>query len=98
MNPAASCEEFFRLNQNFTVSRLNEVWVSDITYIKTSKGWLYLTTIVDLYDRQVIDWSLSTRLYTNQTIIPAWKMAINKRQITEDLEVYNTLQRSLETY
>ncbi len=73
------------LNQDFTVGRLNEAWVSDITYIKTKKGWLYLTTVIDLYDRQVIGWSLSTRLHTNQTIIPAWKMANSKRQITEPL-------------
>jgi len=63
------------LNQDFTADRLNQVWVSDITYIKTRKGWLYLTTIIDLYDRQVIGWSLSSRLYTNQTINRAWLMA-----------------------
>lgn len=73
------------LNRNFTPDMLNEVWVSDITYIKTATGWLYLTTIIDLYDRQVIGWSLSTRLYTNQTIIPAWKMAVSKREITKPL-------------
>jgi len=73
------------LDRNFNPSRLNKIWVSDITYIKTKKGWLYLTTIIDLYDRQVIGWSLSTRLHTNQTIIPAWKMAISKRIIIEPL-------------
>lgn len=73
------------LDRNFNPSVLNQVWVSDITYIKTKKGWLYLTTIIDLYDRQVIGWSLSTRLYTSQTIIPAWKMAISKRPIMEPL-------------
>lgn len=73
------------LNQNFRVDRLNQAWVSDITYINTKKGWLYLTTIIDLYDRQVIGWSLSNRLYTNQTIIPAWRMAISKREINQPL-------------
>lgn len=73
------------LNGNFTANHLNEVWVSDITYIKTAKGWLYLTTIIDLYDRQVIGWSLSNNLFTEQTIIPAWKMAISKRQLIEPL-------------
>lgn len=73
------------LDRNFNPSGLNEVWVSDITYIKTKKDWLYLTTIIDLYNRQVIGWSLSTRLYTNQTIIPAWKMATSKRSITKPL-------------
>ena len=37
------------LSQNFSVSRANEVRVSDITYIKTRKGWLYLTVVIDLY-------------------------------------------------
>ncbi|WP_372758103.1 IS3 family transposase [Mariniflexile sp.] len=73
------------LNRNFTPCRLNEAWVSDITYIQTNQGWLYLTTIIDLFDRQVIGWSLSTSLYTNQTIIPAWKMAVSKRTINMDL-------------
>ena len=73
------------LNRNFTPKLLDEVWVSDITYIRTAAGWLYLTTIIDLYDRQVIGWSLSTRMYADQTIIPAWKMAVSKREITESL-------------
>lgn len=73
------------LNRNFKPDELNEVWVSDITYVKTVKGWLYLTTIIDLYDRQVIGWSLSTSLYTNKTIVLAWKMAVSKRTITKPL-------------
>jgi len=73
------------LDRKFNPSRLNQVWVSDITYIKTKKSWLYLTTIIDLYDRQVIGWSLSTPLHANQTIIPAWIMATSKRTISENL-------------
>lgn len=60
------------LDRNFTPDSLNEAWVSAITYIKTKKGWPYLTAIIDLCDRQVLGWSLNTRLYTHQTIIPAW--------------------------
>ena len=44
-----------------------------------------MTTIIDLFDRQVIGWALSTSLHTNQTIIPAWKMAIGKRKISMGL-------------
>jgi len=73
------------LDRNFRSNKLNQAWVSDITYIKTQKGWLYLTTIMDLYDRQIIGWSLSTSLYTQKTIIPAWKMAIGKRKITQSI-------------
>ena len=73
------------LNRDFNPGRLNATWVSDITYIPTHQGWLYLTTIIDLFDRQVIGWSLSTNLHTDQTIIPAWKMAVSKRKINMDL-------------
>ena len=73
------------LAQNFTVSRANEVWVSDITYIKTNQGWLYLTVIIDLWDRAVIGWSLSKTMFAKDTVIAAWKMANINRDITEPL-------------
>ncbi|MBP0904288.1 transposase family protein [Mariniflexile gromovii] len=44
-----------------------------------------MTTIVDLFDRRLVVWSLSTSLHTKQTIIPAWKMAVIKRNINLDL-------------
>jgi transposase InsO family protein len=43
-----------KLNQQFEVTRQNEVWVSDITYIETKAGWQYLTTVIDLFDRKVL--------------------------------------------
>ena len=73
------------LGRDFSPKALNKSWVSDITYIRTSEGWLYLTVIIDLFDRQVIGWSLSKTMFTNETIIPAWKMAVSKRQITSEL-------------
>jgi len=73
------------LNQNFTVSRPGEVWVSDITYVRTRNGWLYLTVIIDLYDRKVIGWSMSKGLFTEETIIPAWIMATWNRPVTQEL-------------
>ena len=57
----------------------------DITYIKTNEGWLYLTKVIDLYDRQVIGWSLSKTLFTKETITPAWKIGISKRKIANNL-------------
>ena len=42
------------LNQNFTVSRENQVWVSDMTYIQTKQGLIYLTVIIDLFNRKVL--------------------------------------------
>jgi putative transposase len=74
-----------RLNRDFNVIRSGQVWVSDITYIKTSQGWLYLTVIIDLYDRKVIGWAFSKSLKAIFTTIPAWKMAIRNRPITQVL-------------
>ena len=74
-----------RLGQQFSAERPDEAWVSDITYIRTGQGWLYLTTIIDLFDRQVVGWSLSTGLQTGQTTVPAWKMASLKRKIERPL-------------
>ncbi len=73
------------LNQSFDVYRKNQIWVSDITYIETKQGWLYLTVIIDLYKIKIIGWSMSNNLNTEQTIIPAWNMAIQSNNITEDL-------------
>lgn len=73
------------LNREFKPDSLNKVWVSDITYVRTAQGWLYLTAIIDLYDRQVIGWSLSKSLSTKDTIIPAWRMALSKRRIEKPL-------------
>lgn len=73
------------LGRQFWPSRLGQVWVSDITYLPSEAGWLYLTTVMDLADRQVIGWSLSKGLTANQTVIPAWKAACQRRPITGEL-------------
>ena len=73
------------LDRNFMPTSLNAAWVSDITYIKTAEGWLCLTTIIDLFSRQVIGWSLGTSLVTKETIIPAWRMALSKRTVSDEL-------------
>lgn len=74
-----------KLNRDFTVTRRAQVWVSDITYIKTWQGWLYLTVIIDLYDRKVIGWAFSRSLKAVHTTITAWMMAVRNRPITQAL-------------
>jgi putative transposase len=74
-----------KLNRDFNVTRPGHAWVSDITYIKTLQGWLYLTIIIDLFDRKVIGWSFSRSLKAIHTTIPAWKRAIRNRLITRKL-------------
>lgn len=66
------------LNQNFTVSTPDTVWVSDITYIWTNEGWLYLATVLDLYSRRIVGWSMSERI-KRQLVIDAMNQAINRR-------------------
>lgn len=73
------------LNREFTVARPAQVWVSDITYIRTNKGWLYLTVIIDLFDRKVVGWAMSKGLSTEETTIPAWRMAIKNRPVMQKL-------------
>lgn len=73
------------LNRNFRTQRKGQAWVSDITYIHTKQGWLYLTIIMDLYDRKVVGWALSDNMTTEDTIVAAWKMAIINRPISSPL-------------
>jgi len=67
------------LNQDFTVDCPNKIWVSDITYIWTKAGWLYLTVILDLFNRQVVGWSMSQRLTAITTTLPALNDAFRRQ-------------------
>jgi len=73
------------LDRKFRATRPGQIWVSDLTYVRTKNGWLYLTVIIDLYDRKVIGWSMSTGLSAEETVIPAWLMARWNRPITQEL-------------
>lgn len=73
------------LNRQFLVSQPSKAWVSDITYIHTKEGFLYLTTVMDLYDRKIIGWSLSDGMGTNETTLASWKMAIRNRNVKKGL-------------
>ena len=76
------------LNRDFTPDKLNTSWVADITYIPTDEGWLYLATIMDLYSRRVIGWSLRERL-TKGLVIDALNMALKQRDISADLLLHS---------
>lgn len=73
------------LDRDFKPGILGAVWVSDITYIRTRQGWLYLTTVIDLGDRKIIGWALSVTMKAIDTVIPAFKMARGNRPITQEL-------------
>ncbi len=72
-----------RLNQNFKAARQNEAWVSDITHIRTAEGWAYLTAVMDLFDRKVIGWSLSSTMKPADTSIAAFEKARSNRPLEE---------------
>jgi len=67
-----------RLKRQFHVSMPNKVWCSDITYVWTSEGWLYLAVVIDLFSRKVVGWSLNDRM-TKDLVEKAFLMAVGKR-------------------
>jgi transposase InsO family protein len=73
------------LDRKFKAIRPGQIWVSDITYVRTKSSWLYLTVIIDLYDRKVIGWSMSKGLSAIETVIRAWLMATRNRPVKQEL-------------
>jgi transposase InsO family protein len=76
------------LKRNFTATRPNEKWVSDITYIKVEKGFVYLAVIMDVFSRKIIGWSLDSTM-TNQLIIDALEMALASRKVEPGLILHS---------
>ncbi|KTC84767.1 IS3 element protein InsF [Legionella drozanskii LLAP-1] len=65
------------LGRQFNPPAANIAWAADITYIRTGEGWLYLATVIDLFNRKIVGWSMGTRLVT-QLIEDALTMAIRR--------------------
>jgi len=76
------------LKREFTPDKPNTSWVADITYIPTAEGWLYLATIMDLYSRRIIGWSLRNRL-TKELVIAALDMALKQRDLSPALLLHS---------
>jgi putative transposase len=68
-----------RLGRDFAASAPDQVWVSDITYLPTEEGWLYLATVMDLYSRRIVGWAMQASLERSLTV-GALEMAITQRQ------------------
>ena len=76
------------LAQDFNAEAPNQKWAGDITHIAISEGWLYLVVIIDLYSRQVIGWSMDTRM--NATLVcDALSMALFRRGFPEQVIVHS---------
>ena len=67
------------LNRDFEAVLPNQKWVSDITYIDTAEGWLYLASILDLHSRLVVGWAMDDRMGV-ELVEDAWQMALLNRQ------------------
>jgi transposase InsO family protein len=67
------------LQRRFDVAAANQVWVSDITYIATAEGWMYLCVILDLYSRRVVGWSLGRGLGTDLVTRALWMAIVHRR-------------------
>ena len=66
------------LGRQFSVHAPNKVWVTDITYLATSEGWLYLAIVLDLYSRKIVGWSIRKRM-TKELVIDTLEGAIKRR-------------------
>jgi transposase InsO family protein len=77
------CENI--LNREFRAERAGQKWVSDITYLRFLGGWLYLTVIIDLFDRKVIGWAISQSLDAASTTCTALAMAVKNCLPLEEL-------------
>ncbi len=67
------------LAQKFNVAASNDTWVTDITYIPTHEGWLYLAVVLDLFSRQIIGWSMQPWI-DRELVVSALVMAVFRRQ------------------
>jgi len=67
------------LNREFSPSAPNQAWGTDITYLWTQQGWIYLAVVIDLYSRRVVGWSIDRRL-KKALVIRALMMAVNLRK------------------
>lgn len=72
------------LNQDFSVDKPDTVWVADITYVWTLEGWVYLATIMDLFSRKIIGWSMAPHM-KKELVLQALNMAAMNRQPTKEL-------------
>jgi len=76
------------LQQDFSASKPNEKLVSDITYIWTEEGWLYLAVVMDLYSRMIVGWAMSERM-TSKLVVDALQMAIWRRNFPRGVIIHS---------
>jgi transposase InsO family protein len=70
------------LGGRFVAERPNQVWASDITYIKTAEGWLYLAAVLDIYSRKIVGWQVDKRLHS-ELVEEALRNALRDRSVSK---------------
>jgi putative transposase len=76
------------LDRQFTVARPDVAWVTDITYIRTWQGWLYLAVVLDLYSRMVVGWSMKPTL-AREIVLDALLMAVWRRKPSHQVLIHS---------
>lgn len=77
-----------RLAQQFTTAVADQVWVTDITYIRTYEGWLYLAVVLDLYSRTVVGWAMKPTMAT-ELVLDALLMAVWRRRPKQSVIIHS---------
>jgi putative transposase len=85
------------LQQQFDVTEPNRVWVTDITYIRTHEGWLFLAVVLDLFSRLVVGWSMQARM-DRELALNALLMAVWRRQPKETVLVHSDQGSQFSSY
>lgn len=85
------------LERQFDVTTPNTVWVTDITYIRTHEGWLYLAAVLDLFSRQVVGWSMAPRM-DRDLAISALLMAVWRRRPDREVLVHSDQGSQFSSY
>jgi transposase InsO family protein len=76
------------VQQDFTAAAANQKWVSDVTYVWTDEGWLYLAVVMDLYSRAIVGWSMDKRM-TQQLVCDALTMALFRRGFPKGVIIHS---------
>ena len=84
-----------QLGQSFDVLAPDQTWVTDITYIKTYEGWLYLAVVIDLFSRRVIGWSMQSRMQMD-LVLSALLMAVWRRKPKSKVIIHLTRGANLQ--
>ena len=86
VKPSMVAENY--LDRKFSVSKPDQVWVTDITQIRTWQGWLYLAVVIDLYSRMVVGWSMKGNR-NREIVLDALMMGLNRRNPKNEVLIHS---------